>query len=192
MVKMEKAYYTTIEFTTVQNNGEWGKGGWAMTNYWTDDSPKIITLFTCYGKTKAAAEDLLMKGLTCDGKREVILVEALSKKLKAEFIAELSIGDEIYSLNWGISGMTYILYPDDNKIMKGVVTEIVVSVKKDRTEITKYNATFKENNYSFFRENIGTFIFKSEKDLKEYYNKLRKKENNERAAIKIHSTNAKP
>jgi hypothetical protein len=93
--------------------------------------------------------------------------------LSIETSTELSIGEEIYALAWGICGIDYILYPKEDKIMKGVVARITLNVSKDGTTIEKYHSDFNGSNYSFFPANIGTFIFKTENELKEYFNKAR-------------------
>jgi hypothetical protein len=96
-----------------------------------------------------------------------------AKPLLAEVFTDLSIGDEIYALSWGNAGIDYILYPKEDKIMKGVVTGLVLNVTKDETKIQQYHSDFGGNNYSFFPVNIGTFIFRSESELKEHFSELR-------------------
>jgi len=96
-----------------------------------------------------------------------------AKRMLAEVFTDLSIGDEIFALAWGNAGIDYILYPKEDKIMKGVVTGLALNVTENETKIQQYHGDFDGNNYSFFPINIGTFIFKSECELKEYFSKLR-------------------
>ena len=96
-----------------------------------------------------------------------------AKRMLAEVFTDLSVDDEIFALSWGIGGIDYILYPKEDKIMKGVVTGIVLNVTKNETKIQQYHSDFGGSNYSFFPVNIGTFIFKSESELKEHFSELR-------------------
>lgn len=96
-----------------------------------------------------------------------------AKRMLAEVFTDLSIGDEIFALSWGVCGIDYILYPKEDKIMKGVVTGLVLNVTKNETTIQQYHSDFGVSNYSFFPVNIGTFIFKSESELKEHFSELR-------------------
>lgn len=96
-----------------------------------------------------------------------------AKRMLAEVFTDLSIGDEIFTLSWGNAGIDYILYPKEDKIMKGVVTGFVLNVTKNETKIHQYRSDFSGSNYSFFPVNIGTFIFKSESELKEHFSELR-------------------
>jgi hypothetical protein len=96
-----------------------------------------------------------------------------TKRMLAEVFTDLSIGDEIYALSLGNAGIDYILYPKEDKIMKGVVTGLVLNVTKNETKIQQYHSDFGGNNYSFFPVNIGTFIFRSESELKEHFSELR-------------------
>lgn len=100
-------------------------------------------------------------------------VQPDAKRMLAEVFTDLSIGDEIFALSWGNAGIDYILYPKEDKIMKGVVTGLVLNVTKDETKIQQYHSDFDGNNYSFFPVNIGTFIFKSKSELKEHFSELR-------------------
>jgi hypothetical protein len=96
-----------------------------------------------------------------------------TKRLLAEVYTDLSIGDEVFALSWGNCGIDYILYPTEDKIMKGVVTGLVLNVTKDETKIQQYRSDFGGSNYSFFPVNIGTFVFKSESELKDHFSELR-------------------
>jgi len=91
--------------------------------------------------------------------------------MKIKIDSELSIGQDIWKLN--VCGIDYVLYPKPEMIVKGCIESVIVKVTEFEVELKNYIARFGEHKDSFCSVNIGTFYFKSEEDLKNYFEKVR-------------------
>ena len=94
--------------------------------------------------------------------------------MKIKIDSELSLNQEVWALNWGICGIDYVRYPKPEMIIKGAVKAIQVKITDFEIIINGYLVEFGEQKTrSYYPVNIGTFVFKSEEDLKAHYQRIR-------------------